>query len=279
MDDLINPEQVSIYTARAVELLMLYVPRFVLAIVVLLAGLWIISRVVKVMNKGMQRSKMEPTLAHFLQSLVSIGLKALLLISVASMVGIATTSFIAVLAAAGLAVGLALQGSLGNFAGGALILMFRPFKVGDYITAQGVSGTVTEMQIFNTILTTPDNVRIIVPNGALSNGTITNFSAETTRRLDFVFGIDYRDDIARAREVIMSIMADEEKIFNVPEPQVLLSNLGDSAVELTVRAWVYADDYWPLKFELTEKVKAAFDREGIRIPFPQRELHVYQSTG
>jgi len=279
MDDLVNTEQISIYIDKAIELLMLYVPQLVLAIVVLLVGLWIINRVVKIMDKGMQRSRMEPTLARFLQSLVNIGLKALLLISVASMVGIATTSFIAVLAAAGLAVGLALQGSLGNFAGGALILMFRPFKVGDYITAQGVSGTVTEMQIFNTILTTPDNVRIIVPNGAMSNGIITNFSTETTRRLDFVFSIDYRDDISKARGVIMSIMTSEERIFNDPEPQVLLSNLGDSSVDLTVRTWVNAPDYWPLKFELTEKVKVAFDREGISIPFPQRDVHIYQTAG
>lgn len=278
MNNLFSPEQLSTYTDKGVELLMQFGPRLVLAIVVLIVGLWLISRLVKVMAKGMERGRIEPTLSRFLQSLVGIGLKVLLLISVASMVGIATTSFIAVLGAAGLAVGLALQGSLANFAGGALILMFRPFKVGDYITAQGVSGTVTEMQIFNTILTTPDNVRIIVPNGAMSNGIITNFSTEKTRRLDFVFGIDYRDDVTKAREVIMSIMADEDKIFNIPEPQVLLSNLGDSAVELTVRTWVYADDYWPLKFDLTEKVKAAFDREGIRIPFPQRDLHVHQSS-
>ncbi|MFP3873569.1 MAG: mechanosensitive ion channel family protein [Thiohalophilus sp.] len=279
MNDLINTEQFSIYTDRGIELLMLYAPQLVLAIVVLIVGLWIINRLVKVMAKGMDRSRMEPTLARFLQSLVGVGLKALLLISVASMVGIATTSFIAVLGAAGLAVGLALQGSLGNFAGGALILMFRPFKVGDYITAQGVSGTVTEMQIFNTILTTPDNVRIIVPNGAMSNGIITNYSAEATRRLDFVFNIGYDEDVSKVRQIIMSIMTSEDRIFNDPEPQVLVSNLGDNSVDLTVRTWVNAPDYWPLKFELTEKVKAAFDREGISIPYPQRDIHLHQTAG
>ena len=279
MQDLVSTEEISTYADKAIELMMLYGPKLLLAIIVLILGLWIINRLVRVMAVSMERSKMEATLARFLQSLVSIGLKALLLISVASMVGIATTSFIAVLGAAGLAVGLALQGSLGNFAGGALILMFRPYKVGDYITAQGVSGTVTDIQIFNTILKTPDNVRIIVPNGPMSSGIITNFSAEETRRLDFVFGIGYGDDVKQAREIIMSIMKDEVLIFDDPEPQVLLSNLGDSSVDLTVRTWVNAGDYWPLKFELTEKVKAAFDREGISIPFPQRDVHLYQTAG
>ncbi len=279
MDELFSPDKLSNYADKGVELLMQFGPQLVLAIVVLIVGLWLINRLVKVMARAMERSKMEPTLSRFLQSLVGIGLKVLLLISVASMVGIATTSFIAVLGAAGLAVGLALQGSLANFAGGALILMFRPYKVGDYITAQGVSGTVTDIQVFNTILTTPDNVRIIVPNGAMSNGIITNYSAEQTRRLDFVFNIGYTDNIDQAREIIMGIMNDEERIFSEPEPQVLLSNLGDNSVDLTVRTWVNADDYWPLKFGLTEKVKAAFDREGISIPFPQRDVHIYQHTG
>ncbi|MGD8407387.1 MAG: mechanosensitive ion channel [Thiohalophilus sp.] len=279
MQDLVSTEQMSNYANKAIELIMVYGPKLLLTIIVLVVGLWIINRLVKVMAKGMERSNMEATLARFLQSLVGIGLKALLLISVASMVGIATTSFIAVLGAAGLAVGLALQGSLGNFAGGALILMFRPYKVGDYITAQGVSGTVMAIQIFNTILKTPDNVRIIVPNGPMSSGIITNFSAEETRRLDFVFGIGYGDDVKQARQIIMSIMKDEPKIFDDPEPQVLLSNLGESSVDLTVRTWVNAGDYWPMKFELTEKVKAAFDREGISIPFPQRDVHLYQSAG
>jgi small conductance mechanosensitive channel len=279
MQDLVSTEQMSNYANKTIELIMVYGPKLLLTIIVLVVGLWIINRLVKVMAKGMERSNMEATLARFLQSLVGIGLKALLLISVASMVGIATTSFIAVLGAAGLAVGLALQGSLGNFAGGALILMFRPYKVGDYITAQGVSGTVMAIQIFNTILKTPDNVRIIVPNGPMSSGIITNFSAEETRRLDFVFGIGYGDDVKQARQIIMSIMKDEPKIFDDPEPQVLLSNLGESSVDLTVRTWVNAGDYWPMKFELTEKVKAAFDREGISIPFPQRDVHLYQSAG
>lgn len=279
MDDIANTEKMSVYADTAIDMLMAYAPKLVLAFIVLIVGLWIINRVVKVMAQGMERRQAEPTLARFVRSLVSIGLKALLLISVASMVGIATTSFIAILGAAGLAVGLALQGSLANFAGGALILMFRPYKVGDYIMAQGVSGTVTEIQIFNTILTTPDNVRIIVPNGAMSNGIMTNYSAETTRRLDFVFGIGYGDDIAKAREVITSILTADDRIFEDPAPLVVVGNLGDSSVDLTVRVWVNAADYWPAKFDLTEKMKIAFDREGITIPFPQRDVHLHQSAG
>ncbi|MFO8025702.1 mechanosensitive ion channel family protein [Thiohalophilus sp.] len=279
MDKLFSPDKLSSYTDTSLGLLLQFGPQLVLAIVVLIIGLWLIRRLVRVMARGMERSKVEPTLSRFLQSLVGIGLKILLFISVASMVGIATTSFIAVLGAAGLAVGLALQGSLANFAGGALILMFRPYKVGDYITSQGVSGTVTDIQVFNTILTTPDNVRIIVPNGSVSNGIITNYSAEATRRLDFVFNIGYGDNIDQAREIIISILNNDERIFSDPEPQVLLSNLGDNSVDLTARSWVNAEDYWPLKFELTEKVKAAFDLEGISIPFPQRDIHVYQHNG
>lgn len=276
MENLVSTEDMSKYTDTAVEMLMVYGPKLILAILVLLIGLWIINRVVRMMARGMERSSTEPTLARFLQNLVGIGLKALLFISVASMVGIATTSFVAILGAAGLAIGLALQGSLGNFAGGVLILLFRPYKVGDYIEAQGTGGTVKEIQIFNTVLNTPDNKRIIVPNGAISNGIITNYSSEPTRRVDFVFGIGYGDDIAKAREVILGIVKADERIFDDPEPQIVVGNLGESSVDLTVRVWANAADYWGLKFDLTEQVKLAFDREDITIPFPQRDLHLHQ---
>lgn len=277
MEDFVSTDEVSGYVDTAVEMVMLYLPKAMLAIIVLLIGLWIIKRVVTLMAKGMERSKTEPTLARFLTSLVSIGLKALLLISVASMIGIATTSFIAILGAAGLAIGLALQGSLANFAGGVLVLMFRPYKVGDYIEAQGVGGTVTAIQIFNTIINTPDNKRIIVPNGSISNGIITNYSAEATRRVDFVFGIGYGDDIGKAREVIGRLVEADERIFSDPAPQIVVSNLGDSSVDITVRVWANAADYWGIKFELTERVKLTFDEEGISIPFPQRDVHVIQA--
>jgi small conductance mechanosensitive channel len=275
---IVDTEQMDQYTDTAIEMAMMYGPRLILAIIVLLVGLWIINRLVRVMAKGMEQAKTEPTLARFFQNLVSIGLKALLLISVASMIGIETTSFIAVLAAGGLAVGLALQGSLANFAGGVLVLLFRPYRVGDYIEAQGVGGTVKEIQIFNTVINTPDNKRIIVPNGALSNGIITNYSSEPIRRVDFVFGIGYGDDIARAKDVIRRVVRADERVHSDPEPTIVISNLGDSSVDITVRVWSEAANYWGLKFDLTEQVKLAFDAEGISIPFPQRDVHLHQAS-
>jgi small conductance mechanosensitive channel len=268
----------SEYTESAIELAMTYVPQLAFAIVVLLIGLWVIKRVIKLMHKGMERSSTEPTLAKFLGNLVSIGLKALLLISVASMVGIETTSFIAILGAAGLAVGLALQGTLANFAGGVLILLFRPFKVGDFVEAQGVMGTVAEIEIFNTVIKTGDNKRIIVPNGAVSNGIITNFSAEATRRVDFVFGIGYGDDIAKAKGILQRLVEEESRSLSDPAPMIVVSELADSSVNFTVRVWVNAADYWGVYFDLTEKVKLTFDQEGISIPFPQSDVHVHQSN-
>lgn len=274
----ISTEQVAGYMDTAVELAMTQGPRLVLAIIVLVVGLWIINRFVRVMGKGMERANTEPTLAKFLSNLVSVGLKALLLISVASMVGIATTSFVALLGAAGLAIGLSLQGSLANFAGGVLVLMFRPYKVGDFIEAQGVSGTVNEIRIFNTIMKTPDNKVIIVPNGAISNGIITNYSAEATRRVDFVFGIGYGDDIGKAKAIIERLVKEDERSLEEPAHQIVVSELGDSSVNITTRVWVNAADYWGLKFDLTEKVKLAFDQDGISIPFPQRDVHLFQES-
>ena len=278
MEEMVNTDDMSEYMDMAIEMTMSYGPRLILAIIVLIVGLWIVNRVVALMGKGMEKSNTEPTLARFLGNLVSIGLKALVLISVAGMIGIQTTSFIAILGAAGLAVGLALQGSLANFAGGVLVLLFKPYKVGDYVEAQGIGGTVKEIQIFNTIINTPDNKRIIVPNGAISNGIITNYSAEPTRRVDFVFGIGYGDDIAKAKDVIKGLVEKDERIFDDPAFQIVVSNLGDSSVDITVRVWANASDYWGIKFDLTERVKLAFDEAGISIPFPQRDVHLYQES-
>jgi len=275
----LSTEQMAGYMDTAVEMGMTYGPKLILAIVVLIVGLWIINRVIRLMSAGMERSNTEPTLAKFLCNLSSVLLKALLLISVASMIGIETTSFIAVLGAAGLAVGLALQGSLANFAGGVLVLMFRPYKVGDFVEAQGVMGTVHEIQIFNTIMKTPDNKVIIVPNGSISNGIITNFSMEATRRVDFVFGIGYSDDIGKAKATIERLVKEDSRALSDPEPQIVVSSLGDSSVNITTRVWVNAADYWGLFFDLTEKVKLTFDQEGISIPFPQRDVHLFQENG
>lgn len=271
----LSPDKMGRYMDTAVELSMSYGPKLLLAIVVLILGLWIVNRVVRLMSSAMERASTEPTLSRFLSSLVSVGLKALLLISVASMIGIETTSFIAILGAAGLAIGLALQGTLANFAGGVLVLLFRPYKVGDYVEAQGIAGTVSDIHIFNTLIKTPDNKVIVVPNGAISNGIITNYSKEATRRVDFVFGIGYGDDMSKAKDIIRRLIAEDERSLTEPAPKVAVSELGDSSVNLIARVWVNAADYWDVKFDLTEKVKAEFDQEGVSIPFPQRDVHLY----
>lgn len=274
--EMVNPENVTRYTDMAIELAMGYGPKLILAIVTLVIGLWIIRAVVRGVSLSFERSKMEETLSNFLESLISILLKALLLISVASMVGIETTSFIAVLGAAGLAIGLALQGSLANFAGGVLILIFRPYKVGDVIDAAGYLGTVRGIEIFNTIMTTPDNKTIILPNGAVSSGAIVNFSTQETRRVDIEFGIGYGDDIKKAKDILAGLIAAEERILDDPAPLIAVSSLGDSSVNIVTRSWVQASDYWPVYFDLMENAKLAFDEQGISIPFPQTDVHVFQ---
>ncbi|MFT7220500.1 MAG: small conductance mechanosensitive channel [Candidatus Azotimanducaceae bacterium] len=269
-------EQVNQYTDQAIEMAIGYGPQLVLAILTLLIGLWVIGMVGRGVDKTFEKSGMDGSLRSFLNSLISVLLKVLLVISVASMVGIATTSFIAVLGAAGLAIGLALQGSLANFAGGVLILIFKPYKLGDFISASGVSGTVKRIEIFSTVLTTPDNKTIIVPNGAVSNGAITNFSTEPTRRVDIVFGIGYDDDMKKAKDILTGLIEADERILKDPAPAVMVSNLGDSAVDITTRSWVNAADYWGVNFDLIENGKRAFDENGISIPYPQTDVHLHQ---
>lgn len=269
-------EQVNKYVEMGAELIMTYGAPLVLAIVTLLAGLWIINRFCRALDRGFKRRGMETTLRRFLKSLSNIGLKGLLLISVASMLGIETTSFIAVLGAAGLAIGLALQGSLANFAGGVLILIFRPYKVGDFVEAAGQSGIVKSIEIFSTILTTGDNKTIILPNGSISNSAVINYSTQETRRVDLVFGIGYDEGLRRAKAVLESLINADERILKDPEPMVVVSNLGDSSVDITTRSWVNVADYWGVYFDLVENVKLAFDEEGISIPYPQTDVHLYQ---
>ncbi len=258
------------YTDDAIKLVMTYTPKLLLAIIVLLIGLWLIKIVVKALKKLMENAGTDISLQKFLSSLVNILLKALLLISVASMIGIATTSFVAILGAAGLAIGLALQGSLANFAGGALILLFKPFKVGDFINAQGHAGTVDEIQVFNTILKTPDNKTIIIPNGPLSNGSIINFTTESQRRVDLTFGINYTNDLQKTRAVFNKIAESDSKILKKPAPEFLVSDLTESAVNFEVRLWCKTNDYWDVFYGTKERVKEAFEKEGITAPIPQR---------
>lgn len=268
-------EEVSVYTDQAVGLLMDYGPNVILAIVTLFIGLWVIKLLGKGFRRTMDRAKVDESLKKFLLSLVGILLKVLLVISVVSMLGVQMTSFIAMLAAAGLAVGLALQGSLANFAGGVLLLLFKPFKLGDFIEAQGFMGTVHGIQVFNTILKTPDNKTIFIPNGNLSNGSVTNFSTEGKRRVQWTFGIGYSDDLKKAKDILNSLVKEDNRILGEPEPMVAVSELGDSSVNFVVRVWVNSADYWGVYFDMLEKVKLTFDAQGISIPFPQRDVHVY----
>ena len=260
---------------QAITLVMAYAPKVVLAIITLIVGMWLINRFVRLLDSKL--GKKDPTLNTFLCGLLSAILKILLLISVASMVGIATTSFIAIIGAAGLAIGLALQGSLGNFAGGVLILIFKPFKVGDVIEAQGYLGSVVEISILYTIVNTFDNRRIIIPNGDLSNSSLTNLSAYPTRRCDMSFGIGYGDDIDKAKATIKRLIEEDERALKDPEPMIVVGGLGDSSVNLTARAWTKSADLWPFYWDMQERVKKAFDTEGISIPFPQRDVHMYKA--
>ncbi len=255
-----------------------YGPNILFAILTLVVGLWIVKFIVSGVRKGMDKSETDKTLRSFLISLVSVLLKILVYITALGMLGVEMTSFIAILAAAGLAVGLALSGTLQNFAGGVMILFFKPFKVGHFIDAQGHMGTVKEIQIFVTILTTPDNKTVIIPNGPLATGSMTNFSREPRRRVDWTFGIGYGDDLDKAYEVLKRLLSQDDRILSDPEPFMALKELGDSSVDITVRAWVEAADYWGVFFKMNEEVYKTFDKEGLSIPFPQHDVHLFREN-
>jgi small conductance mechanosensitive channel len=248
------------------------------AIVALIIGLWIIKLLTKGLSALMKARELDQSLQPFLRSLLNITLKALLVVSVLSMLGIEMTSFIAILGAAGLAVGMALSGTLQNFAGGVMILVFKPFQVGDVITTQGHTGSVFEIQIFNTVLKTPDNKHIIIPNGGLSTGSLVNFSKEKTRRVDWTFGIGYGDDLDKARAVLLNIIKEDSRINKDPEPFVAVGELADSSVNFTVRVWVDATNYGGVLFDMNEKVYKVFNKEGINIPFPQMDVHISKDS-
>ena len=226
-------------------------------------------------GKFLSKRNIDDSLKPFLKSLLYNILLVLLILSVLSTLGVEMTSFVAIVGAAGLAVGLALQGTLQNFAGGVIILVLRPFKIGDFIDGGGHSGSVKEIQIFSTILITPDNKRIVIPNGVLSNASIVNYSAEPTRRVDMVFGIGYDDDIKTAKDLLESIVTSDERILKDPAHTIAVSELGDNSVNFAVRPWVKKEDYWSVFFDLQEKVKLEFDKAGISIPYPQRDIHVF----
>jgi small conductance mechanosensitive channel len=263
------------YIGVALNYIATYAPKLVLAIVTLIVGLWVIGGLKKLVKKSMEKKDIDKSLRNFLTSLFSVLLKVLLVISVISMVGVETTSFIAIIGAAGLAIGLALQGSLANFAGGALILILKPFKTGDYIESMGHAGTVNNIQVFHTELKTPDNKTIILPNGPVANNDIVNYSTEDTRRIDFAFGIGYSDDISKAKELLNKIIAADNRILKDPAPLIAVGELADSSVNITTRVWCKKEEYWNIYFDMFEKVKTTFDANGISIPFPQRDLHLF----
>lgn len=247
------------------------------AALVFVIGRWLAKLLMKLLQRVLDRAKVDPMLGKFL---VSIGYGVLLVVvAIAALdrLGVNTTSLLAVLGAAGLAVGLALKDSLSNFAAGVMLILFRPFKIGDFIEAAGTSGVVEHIQVFSTVLRTGDNREIIVPNGAIFRGTIVNVTARATRRIDLVMGIGYEDDIAKARDLISQVLAEDERILKDPAPAINIADLAESSVNINVRPWVNSGDYWAVRSDLLEKIKAAFDSNGISIPFPQRDVHLYNA--
>lgn len=245
------------------------------AIITLIVGLFFVKKISSFVSKQLKRSKIDPSLIPFLDSVSSILLKILLVITVLSTLGIEMTSLVAILGAAGLAVGMALSGTLQNFAGGVMILVFKPFKVGDYIDAQGYIGIVHEIQIFNTILTTLDNKTVIIPNGGLSTSSMVNYSTQEKRRVDWTFGVGYGDDIKLTKEILLRLSNEDSRIINDPEaPFVALSELGDSSVNFVLRCWVNSADYWGVYFDMNENVYNAFNDAGLNIPYPQMDVHI-----
>ena len=253
-----------------------YLPKVLLAAITLVVGLWLIRQLLKVLNGVFASQHFDDSLASFLRNLVGVALKVLVVVSAIGMLGVQTSSFIAILGATGLAVGLALQGSLANFAGGVLVLIFKPFKVDDYIEiTEGYSGYVKDIQIFSTILQTLDNHTVIVPNAIISNGVVDNYSQAGHKRMDVVFGIGYNDDIDEAKKVLLDIVSDHKNILQEPKPSIFVGELADSSVNLTARFWMRPRDTFSIKGDLFESAKKAFDREGIQIPFPQQDIHHY----
>jgi small conductance mechanosensitive channel len=254
------------------------VKNIIFAIVIFVVGKWVAKILKKSVQKIMRRQKADETLVGFLTNLVYFILLVFIVLAALERLGIKTTSLTAILAAAGFAVGLALQGGLANFAAGVLMLIFRPFKVGDYIEGAGTAGVVEGIQIFTTQLRTPDNKTIIIPNASITSGNIINYSAKPVRRVDLTFGCGYGDDLAKVRNVLNDIVTQDGRILKDPPPQIAILELANSSVNFVVRPWVNSADYWNVYFDVTEKVKRRFDEEGISIPFPQQDVHVYQHT-
>jgi small conductance mechanosensitive channel len=258
------------------ELLTIYGLKIVAALVIFIIGRWVAKLIKNITEKVMEKKSVDATLISFVGDIIYFALLVFVILAALSQLGIQTTSFIAIIGAAGLAVGLALQGSLANFAAGFLMIIFRPFKVGDYIEGAGTAGTVESIQIFTTQLRTPDNKTVIVPNAKLTGDNIINWSSKGTRRVDLVIGISYGDDIDKAKQIMMDVLTNDQRILKDPTPQVAVLELADSSVNFIVRPWVNVSDYWNVYFDTTEEIKKRFDQSGVSIPFPQRDVHLYE---
>ena len=267
-------ELVSVFLDKVIS----YLPSIIAALVILILGLWVIKLIIGRLRKVMEKREVDPGVRGFALSILGVVLKILLFIVIITKLGVETTSFAAILAAAGLAIGLALQGSLSNFAGGVLIIILKPYRVGDFIEAQGESGSVTEISIFYTILTTPNNQRIVIPNGQLSNNKVTNYSFEPTRRNVMTVGISYDSDIKKSREVLLNIVNSDERTLKDPAPVVFVGGLGDNSVDLSLRFWANQADYWGLHFDTIEKLKTELEDAGVSFPFPQRDVHLFDMS-
>ncbi|ROQ19448.1 mechanosensitive ion channel family protein [Marinimicrobium koreense] len=266
-------------TEKINELISLYVIpwsiNIVTALLIFIIGRIVISILIGILGKVMGRTKLDSILIEFTQTIAKVLLLIFVIVAALDQLGVNTTSLIAVLGAAGLAIGLALQGSLQNFAAGFLLLVLRPFKAGDYVEAAGTAGMVEKISIFSTILRTPDNKEVTVPNGSIYSDNIVNYSARDTRRVDMVFGISYGDDLKKAKEVMMAALTSDERVLEDPAPNVAVSALADSSVNFIVRPWVKTEDYWPVYWDMTEKIKVELEANGMSIPFPQRDLHIF----
>lgn len=261
-------------TAELAKMLTAYAPKVAGALLTLLIGFWMVGRVARLIRKTMEKSKIDDSVAPFLSSLISVGLKILVLLTVARMFGIETTSFVAIFTALAFAIGTALQGGLGHFASGVLVLIFKPYKVGDLVVVGGQQGRVKEIQVFNTVLATLDNKRIIVPNGLVTSNIITNISGQGTIGVELTFSISYTSNIDKAREIILEVGKTCPYILNDPAQRVVVASLANNSVDLATRPFCQSEHYWETYFYMNENVKKAFDREGISIPFPQLDVHV-----
>ncbi len=252
-----------------------YSVKIIVALLIFLIGKWLAGKISKLISKLLEKNKVDITLLSFLENIIYYTLIIIVIIAALGQLGINTTSFLTIVGAAGLAIGLALKDSLSNFASGVMLILFRPFCVGDFVTAGGVSGSVVGISLFNTTLNTPDNQRIIVPNAGITGNVITNVTANDTRRVDLVIGIGYDDDIKKAKEVLNQIVREETRVMDTPSPLIAVSELADSSVNFVVRSWVKTSDYWGVYFDLTEKIKLTFDEQGISIPYPQQDVHIH----